>query len=63
MMPTNFDEWKNCIEVKCKIPLTKDFAASRLQIYTDHSKQETQKFIELYGTAHLNNIITWYNKI
>ena len=62
-MPNHFEEWKRCLEVNCKIPLTKDFANSRIQIYTDNSHDETKKFIELYGINHLNNIIKWYKQI
>ena len=63
MIPENFENWKKCLEVNCKIPITKDFAASRLQIYTDDTNRETKKFAELYGSNHLQNIIKWYKQI
>lgn len=63
MLPATFDEWKNCIVNKCKIKLTKDFAASRLKVYQDKRNPETRKFIELYGDQHLNNIVSWLKRI
>jgi|TARA_B110000483_G_scaffold50192_1_gene62470 hypothetical protein len=63
MIPENFENWKKCLEVNCKISLTKDFAASRLQIYTDDTNRETKKFVELYGSNHLHNVIKWYKQI
>ncbi len=63
MIPQTFEEWKDCITKDCKIKLTSDFAQNRLKIYEDRNKPETQRFIQLYGTDHLNNIIYWLKKI
>lgn len=63
MIPQTFEEWKNCIINDCKINLTKAFAQSRLEVYENRNNSETQKFVKLYGEAHLNNIIYWLNKI
>jgi hypothetical protein len=63
MIPQTFNDWKNCIIHDCKINLIKEFARQRLAVYQDASNQETQKFIELYGESHLQNIINWYRQI
>ncbi|NBC81855.1 MAG: hypothetical protein GVY19_00595 [Bacteroidetes bacterium] len=63
MIPQTFDDWRNCIVNDCKINLTKTFAQHRLSIYQDNSNPETQKFVQLYGEAHLQNIINWYKQI
>ena len=63
MLPRTFEEWRNCIVNDCKINLTKDFAAQRLKVYQDSNNQETEKFIELYGESHLQNIIHWYKQV
>ncbi len=62
MIPTTFEQWKNCIVNECKIKLTKDFVANRLKVYEDKRNPETRKFIGLYGKQHLNNIIYWLKK-
>lgn len=63
MIPQTFDEWKSCIVNDCKISLTKAFAQQRLNVYQDSSNLETQKFMQLYGETHLQNIINWYQLI
>jgi hypothetical protein len=45
MIPLTFDEWKDCIVDKCKINLTKEFAAQRLAVYNDNKNKETLKFV------------------
>lgn len=62
MIPTTFEEWKNCIVIDCKIELTNEFIASRLRVYQDKSNPETKKFKKLYGEQHLNNVIYWLKK-
>ncbi|MNI23202.1 hypothetical protein D3C87_389390 [compost metagenome] len=59
IIPENFADWKWCIEKKCGIPLTVEFAKQRLAIYEDHSNAETQRFISNYGMEHLENIKNW----
>lgn len=63
MIPNTFNEWKDCIVNHCKIPLTKDFATQRLNVYTNRENPETKKFVALYGERHLERIINWLNMI
>ena len=63
MIPQTFQDWERCIIHDCKINLTREFAQQRLAVYQDASNQETQKFVELYGSIHLQNIINWYKQI
>ncbi|WP_133584385.1 hypothetical protein [Sphingobacterium yanglingense] len=58
-IPKSFEEWKNCIEEKCGIPLTLEFAEKRFSIYTNDHLPETQRFVKLYGAGHLSNIKEW----
>ena len=62
MVPTSFEQWKDCIVNDCKIKLTEDFVARRLRVYKARRNPETRKFIELFGEQHLNNIIYWLEK-
>lgn len=59
IIPKNFEDWKWCIETQCGIPLTIEFAKSRLAIYNDYLNTETQRFITNYGEEHLENIKAW----
>lgn len=63
MIPQTFDEWKDCIINDCKIDLTTEFAAKRLEVYQDKNNLETRKFVSLYGEQHLQNIINWLERI
>ncbi|MGJ1262337.1 hypothetical protein [Sphingobacterium spiritivorum] len=59
MIPQDYESWKDCIENKCGIALTRDFVGKRLAIYTDLSHDETQRFVVLYGELHRQRIIEW----
>ena len=59
IIPKNFEDWKWCIEKKCGIPLTVEFAKGRLAVYEDHSNAETKRFVSKYGVEHLENIKVW----
>ncbi|MDC3253835.1 MAG: hypothetical protein P8M17_11355 [Saprospiraceae bacterium] len=62
MIPSSFEEWKNCIVNDCNIKLTEEFTKKRLSIYEDSNHPETKNFEKLYGKQHLNNIIYWLKK-
>jgi hypothetical protein len=59
MICKNFQEWKDCIENKCKIQLSTHFIDERLMVYLNESDPETLKFKKLYGAAYLRNIVHW----
>ncbi len=63
MIPQTFEQWQHCIVHECGIPLTKDFAKSRLDIYKESNHPETKKFVQLYGAQHLQNIIGWLSRV
>lgn len=63
MIPQTFEQWKYCLINDCKINLTRDFARQRLDIYRDKNNPETKKFAQLYGEAHLQNIIRWFEMV
>lgn len=63
MIPQTSEQWMDCIVNHCAIPLTKDFARTRLAIYRDKNNPETKKFLALYGEHHLENIIEWLNQV
>lgn len=62
MIPTDFREWKNCIEVSCGIPLTTVFATKRIAELSDANNQHTKEFIRLYGDAYRQQVINWFEQ-
>ncbi len=61
-IPKSFEEWRICIEQKCGIPLTLEFAEKRLSTYMNENLPETQHFVKLYGDDHLTNIKEWLSR-
>lgn len=62
MLPQTYEEWKHCIEVKCRIPLTQTFVHKRIEELNDNDNKQTMEFTQLYGEAYKNKILEWFNK-
>ena len=62
MIPTDFREWKNCIEVSCGIPLTTAFATKRIAELNDDNNHHTKEFIRLYGNTYRLQVISWFEQ-
>ncbi len=60
--PQNYDEWVHCITVECGIPLTSDFVSQRLAVWRNEGSEETQRFRKLYGDAHWQAVIGWFER-
>jgi hypothetical protein len=56
-----YEQWKFCIIKKCGISLTFEYIEVRLSVLCNEQNEERNKFIELYGQEHLNNVIDWFN--
>jgi len=63
MIPHTFEEWKNCIEKDCGIPLTRKFAQQRLKVYSNSKHPETKQFAKTYGKEHVKRVLHWFKKI
>lgn len=61
-VPSTYEEWKHCIEVKCKIPLTSDYVQERITALTDRSDFHTQKFLDRWGEKHHARTLAWFKK-
>lgn len=62
-IPKSFEEWRICIEERCGIPLTLEFAEQRLAIYSNEDLPETVRFAKLYGNDHLQLVKHWFSTI
>lgn len=58
----DYAEWKNCIVVKCNIPLTLDFIDKRLAELEDKKNEKTVQFEKLYGAEHANVIVNHFKR-
>ena len=57
-----YDEWKHCITVLCRIPLTLAYVEERLAALRDPADHRTQKLIATWGEAHLARVIGWFEQ-
>lgn len=62
MIPGTFSEWKHCIEVECRLDLTKDYVTRRLAILRQADAEETLRFRKLYGDTHWRNVVSWFEQ-
>ena len=56
-----YDDWKHCITVLCRIPLTPTYVEQRLAALRDPTDQGTQ-FVATWGEAHLARVIGWFEQ-
>ena len=61
-IPQTYAQWHHCITVECGIPLTRDFIAARLTVWRDADAEETMRFRRLYGDAHWQAVISWFEQ-
>lgn len=60
MIPTTYADWRCCIEVDCGLDLTPAFIAGRLAELRDAGHERTAQFVRLYGDAHRQRVIGWF---
>lgn len=57
-----YDDWKHCITKICGIPLTQEFIAQRLRELRNSEDFNTQRFVNVWGGAHLQQVIVWFEQ-
>ncbi|MEM6376153.1 MAG: hypothetical protein AAF686_07915 [Pseudomonadota bacterium] len=62
IIPSSYAEWEHCITVACGIPLTAEFVAERVKALENRDDHHTEKFVSLYGEAHLIRTLAWFRE-
>lgn len=62
MIPQNYAEWVECLTVRCRIPLTPEYARERIAALNDLSDASTSRFQELYGDDYRLQVIQWFER-
>lgn len=62
VLPRDYAGWRDCIERKCSIPLTRAYIEQRLRILSDPALEETRRFVSSYGEAHLAQVLAWFTR-
>ncbi len=57
-----YDDWKHCITVHCRIPLTVSYVDQRLAALRVPADYGTQRFIATWGEAHRVREIGWFEQ-
>lgn len=58
----NYEQWKHCITIKCRIELTAECIRKRITALSDQQEPTTARFIELYGDSHRLRTIRWFER-
>lgn len=58
--PRNYQEWQYCITVECGLELTPDYISQRITALQNASDHYTRRFVELYGSEYLEQVIKWF---
>jgi hypothetical protein len=62
VIPSDYASWRYCIEVKCGLALKPGFLQARIAVLSDSRQEETQRFARLFGDAHLNRVLGWFQQ-
>lgn len=62
MKLSTYEDWKYCITVSCKIPLTPEYIESRIAELNDRKNYQTKKFIDTWGETHFLRTIGWFEQ-
>ena len=62
LIPSTYDEWRHCIEVKCQISLSENFCKERIKDLTEGKSRYATTFREQYGDHYTNEVVSWYQK-
>ncbi|MEM9059723.1 MAG: hypothetical protein AAGD13_04605 [Pseudomonadota bacterium] len=62
IVPETYEEWENCITVKCGIPLTAKFVEDRIEALENTRDYGTRKFIDQWGEAHHARTLAWFRE-
>ncbi|HWL09839.1 MAG TPA: hypothetical protein VNQ76_15645 [Planctomicrobium sp.] len=60
VIPRTYQEWKECITVRCRIPLTHEFITRRLNELRNPDDPSTREFVRKYGQDYTDPVIGWF---
>lgn len=60
IIPSNYADWRRCIEVDCGIAGTPEIVALRIEALTRSESEEARRFAALDGSGYLRRVIGWF---
>ncbi|MBL9007583.1 MAG: hypothetical protein JNJ46_25225 [Myxococcales bacterium] len=61
-IPLTYAQWRECITVKCRIKLSRNYLEDRLCSLEESESNENRNFRRLYGEAHFQAVRRWFQK-
>ena len=61
-IPRNYEEWRHCITVLCRQPLTQPYIDERIAALNNFKDHMTTKFVELYGEPQRVQTLQWFER-
>ena len=62
IIPHNYEQWRDCITIRCGLALTSKYIEQRLNELTQSEHPKTKEFVRLYGVDHLRRTISWFER-
>jgi hypothetical protein len=63
VIPESYEQWLDCITIRCGINLTDNYIQSRLTELRDAEHPKTVEFATKYGNQHLKQVIRWFERV
>ncbi|MEM0968450.1 MAG: hypothetical protein AAGJ31_03795 [Verrucomicrobiota bacterium] len=57
-----YDEWRDAIVNRGRIPLTPEYCAERVRSLQDLADPSTKQFVKLYGRDYRDKVIGWFQR-
>ncbi len=61
-IPASYEQWRYCIEVRCRIKLTRNYITKRLSELQNDRHAQAREFVKFYGPDQHQRIITWFRR-
>jgi len=61
-IPQTYEEWRHCITVVCRQPITGPYIEERIKALNTPSDHMTARFVQLYGEAHRAKTVEWFGR-
>lgn len=61
-IPNTYSEWRDCIEIRCQIPITASYCRERIEDLTQMKSHHATQFRKLYGAEYTQQVLSWFQQ-
>ena len=61
-IPQTYEEWRHCITVICRQPITGPYIEERIKALNSTTDHMTVRFVQLYGDAQRVKTLEWFER-